>query len=330
MTELRRDGPGLLLRDIARGEDRDVLAVQATIRAADADILLLLGFDWDAGGEALAAFAVQLRSYPHVFTARPNAGLATDKDLDGDGAIGGPADAQGWGRFTGQGGMAILSRYPIVEEGVIDHSAFLWADLPGATLPQAHDGPFFPADVLAVQRLASVAHWEVPVVVGGAELSIWTMHASPPVFDGPEDRNGLRNRDEIRFWQARADAAEGPFVLMGDSNLDPYDGDGFGAAMATLLAHPGLIDPRPASPAAAAAARAEGGANRGHRGDPALDTVDWRDDPGPGNLRVDYVLPSADLKVIDAGVIWPAAGKDGARAGSRHGLVWVDLEFPAR
>ena len=25
-------------------------------------------------------------------------------------------------------------------------------------------------------------------------------HPTPPVFDGPEDRNGPRNYDEIRFW----------------------------------------------------------------------------------------------------------------------------------
>ena len=73
-------------------------------------------------------------------------------------------------------------------------------------------------------------------------------------------------------------------------------------------------------------------ANPGHRGDPALDTADWREDGGPGNLRADYVLPSADFRILDAGVFWPApedpkAGllgseRDGA---TRHRLVWVDL-----
>ena len=84
---------------------------------------------------------------------------------------------------------------------------------------------------------------------------------------------------------------------------------------------------------AAAARRPDGtGVNGGHDGDPALDTADWRDDgQGPGNLRVDYVLPSADLEVTAAGVFWPAAGEplaDAAATASAHRLVWVDLVLP--
>jgi len=90
-----------------------------------------------------------------------------------------------------------------------------------------------------------------------------------------------------------------------------------------LLADPRLQDPHPQSPGARAAADSE------HRGDPALDTVDW---DGPGNLRVDYVLPAAGLEVQAAGVLWPQTGRSDrgidaetvARA-SRHRLVWVDL-----
>jgi hypothetical protein len=60
--------------------------------------------------------------------------MATGLDLDGDGRLGGAADAQGFGEFTGQGGMAILSRHPIGP--VTDHSAFLWRDLPGQIMPE--------------------------------------------------------------------------------------------------------------------------------------------------------------------------------------------------
>ncbi|NAZ18120.1 endonuclease/exonuclease/phosphatase family protein, partial [Glutamicibacter soli] len=67
------------------------------------------------------------------------------------------------------------------------------------------------------------------------------------------------------------------------------------------------------------------------KGDPALDTADWADADGPGNLRADYVLPSQGLTVIAAGVLWPdpetEAGAIVARA-SRHRLVWVDLALP--
>jgi len=34
-----------------------------------------------------------------------------------------------------------------------------------------------------------------------------------------------------------------------------------------------------------------------------LDIADWSD-PVPGNLRVDYVLPSAGSTIVGSGVVW--------------------------
>lgn len=68
-----------------------------------------------------------------------------------------------------------------------------------------------------------------------------------------------------------------------------------------------------------------------HRGDPALDTAVFRDD-GPGNLRVDYILPDRRLTVLDSGVLWPAPQNPLAEAvesASNHRLVWVDLLLPS-
>ena len=163
----------------------------------------------------------------------------------------------------------------------------------------------------------------------GGLVDILAFHATPPVFDGPEDRNGRRNHDEAALWLHYLDGAFGPppagrFVLVGDANLDPEDGEGRPEALRRLLSHPRLTDPAPRSAEAAAAARAEGGANDGHRGDPALDTANWDDRPGgPGNLRVDYILPSSDWIVANAGVAWPETAARGEKP--RHGLVWVDL-----
>ncbi|MCP1168405.1 hypothetical protein NHG85_07675, partial [Limimaricola sp. ASW11-118] len=57
--------------------------------------------------------------------------------------------------------------------------------------------------------------------------------------------------------------------------------------------------------------------------------TDWDAPPeGPGNLRVDYVLPSrAGLTVTGAGVVWPEGGDlaEAAARASAHRLVWVDL-----
>ncbi|KPP93123.1 MAG: Endonuclease/Exonuclease/phosphatase family [Rhodobacteraceae bacterium HLUCCA08] len=329
---LSRDGPGLLLRDILRAEDDQIAATVAIIAQVDPDILLLTDVDHDTDLVALTALAEMLNAagapYPHRFALRSNAGMATGLDLDGNGRAGEPRDAQGYGRFAGDGGLALLSRYPVQTDAVRDLSGLLWRDLPGATLPMVDDAPFPSAEAQAVQRLGSTGHWVVPVSVGDRTLTLMAWSATPPVFDGPEDRNGLRNRDELRLWQVLLDGGLGaspapPFVILGNAQLDPVDGDGINAAMVDLLADPRLQDPAPLS---------EGGrlaADPDHRGDPALDTADW---DGPGNLRVAYVLPSSDLRVTGSGVFWPAPdrpearllGDDGLAAGP-HRLVWVDI-----
>jgi len=330
-AELDRRGPGLLLGDILKGDDQ-VAAVVSVIAAAAPDVLVLNGFDHDLEGHALTAFAQSLAAagidYPHRFAARPNSGLPSGLDLDGNGRLGEARDSQGYGAFTGQAGMAVLSRYPLGE--VRDFSAFLWTDLPGAILPTVDGQPFPSAEARAAQRLSSVAHWDVPVNTPDGPLHLLAFSATTPVFDGPEDLNGRRNHDEILFWQRLLDGdlpfapPEGPVLVIGNANLDPVDGEGRHAAIAALRDDPRLQDPAPASPGGAAAA------NPDHSGDPAHDTVDWTD-PVPGNLRVDYVLPDARLMVIDAGVVWPAPEDPMAEtvaAASRHRLVWVDVTLP--
>jgi Endonuclease/Exonuclease/phosphatase family len=317
-TELSRDGPGLLLRDILRGEDDQIPAVMAIIARVSPDILLLQGIDYDAMGYALAAFTDALETvgaaYPYQLALRPNTGIPTGLDLDGNGRLGDARDAQGYGRFNGAGGMAVLSRFPIDMGAVVDHSGFLWADLPGG---QARE--VLSPQALAIQRLASVAAWEVPIAVEGQVLRLLTIHATPPVFDGPEDRNGRRNADELRFWQWQIEsgAVAPPFVLAGVLNADPVDGDARRETLRAMLDHPALQDPAPQS--------AGGG---------GTDTADWRD-PVPGNLRASYILPSADIRVTGSGVFWPAeddpdrallGGSDGNGA-SRHRLVWIDIEL---
>ncbi len=321
---LDRKGPGLLVRDIDSRKDAQVEAVLRVLTRLDADVLLLTAVDYDRGLVAASLIAGRLAElgapYPHLFALRPNTGMATGLDLDGDGRTGGPGDAQGWGRFAGQAGMLVLSRLPVEAEAVRDFSTFLWADLPGALLPPMTDA------VRAVQRLSTTGHWEVPLLLpGGGRLRLLAFHATPPVFDGPEDRNGRRNHDETAFWLALLDGRmpvappAPPFVLLGDGNLDPVDGDGRREAMRALLSHPALVDPLP-----------KGEARRhdeGQAGDPALDTALY----AFGGLRVDLVLPSRDLLLRGAGVLWPEAGDlllDDLAAASRHFPVWVDVALP--
>ena len=328
-AELGQKGPGVLISKILKG-DRQVTAVVEVIGAAAPDVLVLNGIDWDMGGHALTALADRLAEagldYPYRFAALPNAGLESGFDLDGNGRLGEARDAQGYGAFTGAGGMAVLSRLPLGE--VRDFSAFLWADLPGAIPPEVDGAPFPSAEAAAARRLSSVAHWDVPVETAGGPVHLLAFSATTPVFDGPEDLNGRRNHDEIAFWQRLLDgdlpfaSPDGPVVVIGTANLDPVDGDGRPEAIRALLDDPRFTDPLPASPGGAAAG------TPGQNGDPGLDTADW-DDPVPGNLRVDYVLPDARLTVTGTGVVWPAPDDPFAKtveAASRHRLVWVDVE----
>jgi len=67
---LSRKGPGLLLRDIASGNDPQVIAVLNIIKHADPDVIALQEFDYDLTNLALRLFADQA-GYPHIFAARP-------------------------------------------------------------------------------------------------------------------------------------------------------------------------------------------------------------------------------------------------------------------
>lgn len=308
-----------MLRDILSGGDPQVKAATRVISEANPDILVLAGFDYDLHGVALAAFAETLDNYPYQFTHRPNRGRPSGMDLNGDGKIGGADDAWGYGEFQGQGGLAILSRWPINHTQVSDFTLRPWVGLSNhqalATTP-------------ANQPLSTTAHWDVPVVLpNGIHLHLLVWHATPPVFDGPDDRNGRRNHDETAFWVNYLNEETPPyFVLAGVANLDPVDGDGRNAALSQLLSHPKVQDLAPRS------AGATNAANSNHRGDPALDTADWPDGPGrPGNLRVDYVLPSSTLSAMGSGVLWPLDEgplRRAVEAASRHRLVWVDVEMP--
>ncbi|UWQ21873.1 endonuclease/exonuclease/phosphatase family protein [Jannaschia sp. W003] len=300
---LGRRGPGLMLRDVLRGEAQAAAALDV-IAHVGADVLVLGDVDWDAGGAGLDGIRAGLRArgldYPHAVHLRPNAGRPSGLDLDGDGRLGEARDALGYGRFTGDSGLAVLSRHPL--GAVADHSSVPW-DAPRGLLPEG-----------AVVPVATVAQWVVPV----AGLSLVTLAAGPPVFDGPEDRNGLHNAAELALALRLAEAEALP-VLAGRANVDPRDGEGRRDALAALLAHPRLRDPEP---------RGAGGGGAGHRGDPGLDTAAWE---GPGPLRVDYVLPARGLRIVAAGVLWPPEGdplRKTVDAAGTGRAVWVDLALP--
>lgn len=363
-ASLNRAAAGELVDDLSTPDDVQAQAVAEVIQRTDPDIVLLNEFDYVPDNAAIDLFRENYLEigqgdadpveYPYAFVAPSNTGIASGFDLNNNGAIGGGDDAFGFGVFEGQYGMAVLSKHPIDLESVRTFQNFLWKDMPGALLPDdpttAAPADWFSREELEVVRLSSKSHWDVPIQVGRRTVHVLASHPTPPTFDGPEDRNGLRNHDEIRFWAdyvspgaasryivddegMRGGLRAGtPFVIMGDQNADPVDGDSVDSAIQQLLLHPFIVDPMPRSAGAAEASALQGRANLTHEGDPALDTADFADGT-PGNLRVDYVLPSHRLGIVDAGVFWPERSDPlSALTGvfpfptSDHRLVWVDVD----
>lgn len=375
-ASLNRSTAGGLVADLSdpdSGTDRVLQAhrVAETIQRTRPDVLLVNEVDVDPAAVDLfrdnflevGHGDARPIAYPYAYAAPSNTGVPSGHDLNNDGTVGGGDDAFGFGLFPGQYGMVVYSRYPIDTDAVRTFQTFRWADMPGGLLPDdpATAAPadwYTPAELEDV-RLSSKSHWDVPIQIGDETVHFLVSHPTPPTFDGPEDRNGLRNHDEIRFWAdyvapARTRAAyvyddEGrygglakgaSFVIAGDQNADPEDGDSVDSAIDQLLRHPRVRDPRPTS-AGGAEAVDQGGANLAHEGDPALDTADFADG-APGNLRVDYVLPSRGTKVVGAGIFWPVDADplyyltgDYSTATypftgvptSDHRQVWVDVRY---
>ena len=352
-ASMNRGAEGELGAALRAGGDPQIAKVAAIIRAVDPDVILVNEFDYGAGNDRAFVENYLGGGWPFSFIAPSNTGVSTGVDLDGDDIVGEAAgtlerarDSHGFGTFGGQYGMVVLSKHEIDVAGTRTFRNFRWEDMPGARLPTRPDGsPYYSDEALGVLRLSSKSHWDVPLRISGTVVHLLASHPTPPVFDGPEDRNGARNADEIRFWADHVAGAEyirddagrrgglrdgAHFVIAGDLNADPVDGDSVPGAVRQLIEHP-LVNTSvtPASEGGGAAAIAQGGANAGHRGDPRFDTADF-DDRGPGNLRVDYVLPSAGLEITGAGVFWPAEGEPGEQliGASDHRLVWVDLLVP--
>ena len=348
---------GELTMRLQSGTDQGLRKAAAVIQQIRPDVLLLNEFDYDPGVNAARLFVTNYLeipqqgrlaiSYAFTLTGAVNTGVSSGLDLDNNGKTGDPADAWGFGRFPGQYGMQVLSQLPLKKETLRSFQNFLWKDMPGALEPLRPDGsPWYPAEVRNQMRLSSKNHWDIPVLAGDQLIHFLVSHPTPPVFDGEEDRNGTRNHDEIRLWAdylhpdtsnyiydddgvAGGLAVNALFVIAGDLNADPVDGDSYTNAIAQLLDH-ALVNSSclPFSDGAAEASKAQAGKNLEHESNPASDTGDFND-KFVGNMRVDYVIPSATLNVLGCGVFWPKKGQAGHELidVSDHRMVWVDVKL---
>jgi len=376
-ASLNRTAAGQLLTDLASGTNAQAANAAETIQRTAPDVVLVNEFDYDAGGKAAELFRDNYLEkswhgstpidYPYYYVAPSNTGMPSGFDLDNDGVLGAPGtqdgadDSLGFGFFPGQYGMVVYSKYPIATDEVRTFQSFLWKDMPGALLPNDPAtealADWYSAAELATFRLSSKSHWDVPITLAkNKTVHFLVSHPTPPVFDdGQDDRNGKRNHDEIRFWAdyISTKAASSyiyddkgvkgglhrgaKFVIAGDQNSDPVDGDSIDGAIQQLLDHP-RVDSRTAPESAGGVEAAlQGGTNVPQSGPDAQDTADFDDAiirNGSGNLRVDYVLPRKGLKVLASEVFWPVASAPFSYLTgvfpfptSDHRLVWMDLKL---
>ena len=338
----------VLLNLLESGEHQQIRNIAEIIQRVAPDIILLNEFDYypDTTPTAVSLFVKNYLNksqqdqtaidYPYQYIAPVNTGVATTFDLDNNGEkTGNAGDAYGWGMYPGQYGMALLSRYPIDVAAVRTFQHFLWRDMPGAlqiTKPASGEPWFAPQEWAAV-RLSSKSHWDIPVTIGGKKLHILAMHPTPPTFDGPEDRNGKRNHDEIRLMAdyltperaeyiyddngEKGGFAGQRFVLVGDFNAADIGDKHRPGVIEQLTEHP-LVN-------SSVIPQSEGGSESAEESYSSRFTAYW-------GARADYVLPSRKgLTVQGGGVFWPVKAsplyrlvKD-RQSSSDHRLVWMDI-----
>ena len=372
-ASLNRSSAGQAKADLSTPNNAQASAVAEIIQRVRPEVLLINEFDFEANNELATLFQENYLSvshngtepidYPFVFVAESNTGIPSGFDLSNDRVVGGPNDAFGFGFFPGQFGMAVFSQHPILSDDIRTFQKFLWKDMPGALLP---DDPATtaPADwysqaELEIFRLSSKSHWDVPIDVNGEVIHFLVSHPTPPVFDDPPffpagvDFNGRRNFDEIRLWADYVTPGAGgyiyddagtfgglpddaSFVIAGDQNSDPRDGDSIPGAIQQLIDNPRVnASHTPSSEGAKEASELQGLANDVHRSNPRFDTADFAD-TAPGNLRADYVLPSRGLPILGSAVFWPVQADEllfrltgvFPFPSSDHRLVWVDVRLP--
>lgn len=360
-TSLYSDEAGGLIAEL-EGDSAHARKIAAVLQNARPDMVLLNEFDYDDAHRAADLFQHRYLEvaqpgggeplrYPYRYLAPVNTGVPSGLDLDNNGEVGGNGrnrgnDAWGYGLHPGQYGMLVLSKYPIDEAAVRSFQLFKWSAMPGALRPTVPGTgkPFWNDAVWSQLRLSSKSHWDVPVRTPKGVVHMLVAHPTPPVFDGKEKRNAARNHDEIRLWQAYLSgdaakwlcddagrcgglAADARFVILGDLNNDPVDGDGRHEAIVELVEHPRVLRyPTPVSAGGEEAAKAYAAKGIAHRGAPAQVTGDFG--PKAGAMRLDYVLPSSGFQYIGSGVFWPASSDAHAAIadGSDHHLVWVDVK----
>ncbi|MFC3093479.1 endonuclease/exonuclease/phosphatase family protein [Alteromonas sediminis] len=354
LNEFNNDGEGKNNQALV-GFLRNYLAVSQSLNSVD-------------GGEWLEPI-----TYPYIENYATNTGLNAGIDLNNNGySKNDPNDAYGFGFYHGHYAFALLSKFEIDSENTRTFQTFKRKDLPDAVNPKIVlcDGKspipegmkcgdtWFSEQQWQTLRLSSKNHVDAPIRIptpnGTVTVNALLSHPTPPAFDTVTDNNKYRNSAENLFWYhylnghqgiyddaGKSEAFNGEsFVIMGDLNADITWGtttdprfNGIQQLMAHERVHKDVAQLNGAFIPTSLGALEE--PNRRQHPHPQIRTATF-------GSRVDYAVPSANLKVIDSGVYWAAEhapgrllfndkriGKRGAdkEVSSDHRLVWVTVEL---
>src|SRR5918996_7623 len=308
-ASLNRSFAGQLISHLSAPGNAQADTVAEIIQRVRPDVLLINEFDFDdqgPGGSSLAAalFQQNYLSAPH-----------------------GDADPITYRfRFVAPSNTGIPSGFDLNNNGVVGgpDDAYGFGFFPGQFGMAVYSR--FPVGTQAVRTFQTLLWKDMPGALLHDDIRFWADYVMPGrsgyIYDDQGERGGL--------------APGSLFVVAGDENSDPFDGDSIPGSAQLLLEHP-LINTKvtPDSEGAAEQAALQGGANTTHLGDPVFDTADFADVPGPGNLRADYVLPRKNMPIEDAAVFWPTSDDPlfplvgtFPFPSSDHRLVWIDVRVP--
>ena len=320
----------------------------------------------------------QAVTYAYRRNFATNTGLQLGMDLDLDGKVdNGANDAAGYGVYHGQYAFAVFSKFPVDDANTRTFQNFKWKDMPGEEnikIDNCSDASKIPAGKACGDSWYTAADWnklplssknhvDLPILVPTGEgvetVHFLVSHPAPPIFDNVAGHNTKRNRAEVDFWNdyianesyiyddksVNGGLENGAkFIIAGDLNADPLNGDGDRTAITELLNN-SLVNNsatvgnmKPTSFGAEEFLTSSECSRGCNASDPNSIT-------NISSLRLDHVIPSANLEVTDSGVFWPASHEPGYHlvydnenelndsgepevgkgVSSDHRLVWVDV-----
>ena len=241
---------------------------------------------------------------------------------------------RGWGDWPGRFNSAILTKFPIAYDKIRVINEFAWDALPGNSIEKMKTaiGTGVPAGFPLFEKGIVV----VPVEVAPGALLYMVMHH--PVAPAFEAINPYRHFDELQGLKLFLDGklpgveplpAGAKFVLIGDLNADPEDGDSLDGGIEPILSHPALNVFFPSG----AGTKGKNGQYNTYLSGCGKDDGSTVDDPTTKfQMQLDYVLPSKTFGAAKVGeVFFPdfqaqKADFQLACKASDHRLVYVDVE----